>query len=133
MTECHTGGCLCGAVRYRVRGPLREAVACHCGQCVKSHGNFATYTAAAREDLELTETRGLKWYRSSEVARRGFCAECGSRLFWENPDYPYVAIAAGSLDDPSVVRLARHIFTEHLAGYYEIADDLPRLPRGHAR
>ncbi len=133
MTESHTGGCLCGAVRYRVAGPLREVVACHCGQCLRSHGNFGTYTAARREDFELTESRGLRWYRSSETARRGFCGECGGRLFWDNADYGYIAITAGSLDEPSSVRLARHIFTENLAGYYEITDDLPRQPRGHGK
>ncbi len=78
-----TGRCLCGAVRYQIRGPLRAVVNCHCGQCRRTHGNVAAYTSAARADLVLTEDHGLKWYRSSEVAQRGFCRDCGASLFWE--------------------------------------------------
>jgi len=125
-----TGGCLCGAVRYRVRGPLRDVWACHCRQCLKSHGHFGAYTSATREDVEMVEDRGLRWFRSSESARRGFCGICGGRLFWTRDGVPTLSIAAGSLDDPSDLRLAKHIFTEHLAGYYEIADGLEALPRG---
>ena len=49
-----TGRCLCGAVHYQIRGPLRPVVNCHCGQCLRTHGNVAAYTSAARADLVLT-------------------------------------------------------------------------------
>ena len=74
------GGCECGAVRYEVRGPLREVINCHCGQCRRTHGHFAAYSAAARADLAIVEDRGLKWDRSSDSARRGFCGGCGGGL-----------------------------------------------------
>ena len=76
-----TGGCLCGAVRYLLGGAPSTVVVCHCGQCRKTHGDRAGYTIAKKEDLTLTEERGLKWFRSSEGARRGFCQECGASLF----------------------------------------------------
>lgn len=128
-----TGGCLCGAVRYEVRGPLRDVVNCHCGQCLRTHGNVAAYTSARRADLVLTEDRGLKWYRSSDFARRGFCGDCGASLFWEPAREAQISIAAGSIDMPSGLTTVRHIFTAHKGDYYEISDDLETLPEGMSR
>ncbi len=126
-----TGGCLCGAVRYEVRGPLRPVVNCHCAQCRRSHGHVAAYTAAARADLVLTEDRGLKWYASSKQARRGFCGDCGASLFWEPLGEERIAIAAGGIDAPSGLETVRHIFTAHKGDYYEITDGLEVVPDGH--
>ncbi len=126
-----TGGCLCGAVRYEIRGPLRDVVNCHCGQCRRTHGNVAAYTSAARADLVLTEDRGLKWYASSDFARRGFCGDCGASLFWERLGEERVSVAAGGIDAPSGLKTIRHIFTAHKGDYYEIADRLEALPEGH--
>jgi hypothetical protein len=125
-----TGRCLCGAVRYQIRGPLRAVVNCHCGQCRRTHGNVAAYTSAARADLVLTEDRGLKWYRSSEIARRGFCRDCGASLFWERLSGDQVAVAAGSIDPPSGLKTIQHIFVADKGDYYEIADGLETLPTG---
>jgi len=126
-----TGHCLCGGVAYEVRGPLREVVNCHCGQCLRTHGNFAAFTSVARDDLVLTEERGLKWYDSSETARRGFCGTCGASLFWAPQGEGRIAIAAGTLDRPTGLTTNRHIFVADKGDYYEIADGLECLPRGH--
>jgi len=129
MTETtdHSGGCLCGAVRYRVSGAMRDVVACHCGQCQRSHGNFAAFSACDHDQLAFDEERGLAWYQSSETAKRGFCRDCGSSLFWK-PDFAdYIAVAAGSLDQPSGLKLAKHIFTGDKPDWYEINDGLPQL------
>ncbi len=126
-----TGRCLCGAVVYQIRGPLRGVVNCHWGQCRRTHGNVAAYTSAARADLVLTEDRGLKWYRSSEVARRGFCRDCGASLFSEPLGGDRVAVAAGSIDPPSGLETIGHIFVADKGDYYEIADGLEALSEGH--
>ena len=123
-----TGGCLCGGVRYALRGALRGVVNCHCGQCQRSHGHYGAYTSVAPDQISLTETRGLKWYQSSAMARRGFCAECGSSLFWEPAGKDHLAIAAGSLDQPSGLTTTGHIFTQDKADYYTIDDGLERWP-----
>lgn len=122
------GGCLCGAVRYAVRGALRPVVNCHCRQCQKSHGHYAAYSAVDRDALEITEPRGLRWYRSSELARRGFCGECGSSLFWDRDGAGHVAVAAGTLDRPTGLSTVRHIFVADKGDYYELTDDLEKLP-----
>ena len=124
------GGCLCGAVRYRVHAPLRDIVACHCGQCRRWHGHIGAYTAVVREALELTSGNELVWYRSSDRATRGFCRVCGSSLFWRGDGRAYVAIAAGSLDDASGLRLAEHIFVADRAPYDALDDGLPQHPHG---
>lgn len=116
-----SGGCLCGAIRYRVGGPLREVVFCHCSRCRRTHGHFAAYTACARADLELLEARGLRWYESDE-RRRGFCAECGASVFWEREESPTVSISAGTVDEPTGLNPGRHIFTADAGDYYEVSE-----------
>jgi hypothetical protein len=123
----HTGGCLCGAVKFEIDGPMRDVVACHCGQCQKTHGNFAAYSATDTDKLRLTEDRGLAWFISSETARRGFCRECGASLFWEPNFADYTAVAAGALDSPTGLKLVRHIFTDDKPDWYEIADGLEQV------
>ena len=116
-----TGSCLCGAVKYEVHGPLRDVVACHCEQCRKQTGTYMSATAAQDADLKVTLSRGLKWYRSSDTARRGFCSECGSVLFWKGDGRDYTAIAAGSIDGKTDLKLAGHIFCDNAGDYYEIS------------
>lgn len=125
--EGRAGGCHCGAVRYEVEGPLRPVVFCHCRQCRSIHGHFAAYTAAPRAALRLTEARGLAWYAASGHARRGFCRECGSSLFWEPSGADYVSIAAGTLREPTGLSAMAHVFTADKGDYYEIGDGLQRF------
>ena len=126
------GGCLCGAVRFELSGPLRPVVACHCGQCRRSQGHYASYTALSRAGLRMVADDGLAWYRSSETARRGFCARCGSSLFWDTPTSPTISVAAGCLDSPTGLATLRHIFVADKGDYYEVADGLEQLPGGQA-
>ncbi len=125
-----TGRCLCGAVRYRVDGPLRDVLICHCEECRRWTGHFSANTAARREDLVLTEQRGLRWIdspRSDAHARRGFCALCGSSLFWDAPGRPTVSISAGTLDDARTLKTVGHWYVSQAGDYYELPDDgLPR-------
>lgn len=128
------GGCLCGAVRYEINGRLRGIVNCHCSKCRKFHGNFGAYTSIRYTNLILLGRRGLKWYQSitDETANvyRGFCAECGSSLFWHPRDQERIAVAAGSLDDPINLKTIGHVWISQIADYYQIIDDLPKYEQG---
>jgi len=128
-----TGGCLCGAVRYEVRGPLRDVLVCHCEECRRWHGHFSASTAASMGDVVLVESRGLRWIDSPSSdagARRGFCAECGSSLFWDPPRRETISIAAGTLDGPTGLSVAGHWFVSQAGDYYELPDDgAPRHER----
>ncbi len=120
------GSCLCGAVRFSIRGPLRDVVNCHCGQCRRSHGHFAAYTAAVRDAVAFESKAGLAWFSSSRNARRGFCERCGSSLFWELDHDPVLRIAAGSLDSPTGLTTSKHIYVDDKGDYYVLDDELPR-------
>jgi hypothetical protein len=113
-------------VRYEVRGPLRDVLVCHCVECRRWHGHICASTAAHKPDLVLTEQRGLRWIdspRSEAQARRGFCGECGSSLFWDPPRRQTISISAGTLDDDSGLQVVSHWFVSQAGGYYEIPDD----------
>lgn len=103
---------------------------CHCGQCRRTSGHFVAATAARREDVTLIESGGLRWYASSRTARRGFCRTCGASLFWEAVSGGRISIMAGTLDLPTGLKTAAHIFVEDASDYYEIHDGLPRHPGG---
>ena len=98
-SEIHTGGCQCGAIRFRVTGELKDASVCHCRMCQKAFGAYYAPLVSTRGAL-LEWTRGEpKRFRSSNVVQRGFCADCGTPLTYEAPDG--VALAAGAFDDPA--------------------------------
>jgi hypothetical protein len=132
MSEHHEGGCLCGHVRYRVNGPLRDITTCHCGECRRTHGGAAPYTACPDDQLELLADVGLAWIESPHSttnAVRGFCSNCGSSLFWKAPDGEYMAIAAGSVDEPSGLQSVGHIWWDARADW-EVPDGLPTVGAG---
>jgi hypothetical protein len=86
-------------------------------------------TATRKENLVLLETRGLRWIqspRSDAGARRGFCGECGSSLFWDAPALETMSVSAGTLDGPTGLRVASHWYVSQAGDYCEVpADGLP--------
>ncbi|PHQ70138.1 MAG: aldehyde-activating protein [Sneathiella sp.] len=119
----HTGSCLCGAVAYEVSGALRDVIFCHCNQCQRSSGNYFAATAAANDHFKLTEDRGLKWYKSSDWAARGFCQECGANMFWRRKNADRISIMMGTLDAQDTgLKATRHLFVADKKDYYDILD-----------
>lgn len=121
----HTGSCECGAVRYEISGVLRPVILCHCSQCRKTSGHFWAATSVPTKNLTITCDDGLVWYRSSEIAQRGFCSICGASLFYRRDDRDNTAIGAGTLDGPTGLHQAEHIFVDDKGDYYDIADGVP--------
>ncbi|MBP1882814.1 GFA family protein [Sinorhizobium mexicanum] len=92
--DIHTGGCQCGAIRFRVEGELGDASVCHCRMCQKASGNFYLPLVSVR-GATVTWTRGeRRRFQSSNAVRRGFCGDCGTPLTYEAPDGMALAIAA---------------------------------------
>ena len=118
----YTGGCLCGAIRYKVQGPMRSIIGCHCRSCRRGSGHFVTATAVLRACIEITGEP--RWYPVGE-ARRGFCPECGAFLFWDKPDLDRISVLAGSLDDTGELALTGHIYVAEKGDYYRIPEDEP--------
>lgn len=120
----NTGSCLCGGVKYEIQGPLRPVVYCHCEQCRKTSGHHVAATSAPRDMVKISGE--VRWYRSSETARRGFCPTCGGNLFWDGPG-ENLSIMAGTLDDTRGLSVVGHIFVADKAAYVEICDGLPQV------
>jgi len=122
-----TGSCLCGGVKYQINGPMRPIVACHCSQCRKTSGNYVTATRVAKVDLVFDSMSTLKWYKSSDVAERGFCGTCGSNLFWQRQVGENTSIMAGTIDPPTGLHIAQHIFVGDKSDFYDLFDDVEKL------
>jgi hypothetical protein len=72
-----TGGCQCGAVRYRI-GRLGRSSVCHCRMCQKATGTpFAVFVTS--HDIEWTRGEPSR-FRSSDLGERLFCSACGTPL-----------------------------------------------------
>jgi hypothetical protein len=125
----YRASCLCGDVAFTLTGAPRVASACHCGQCRKSSGSFGASGEWPFGALAFSRSASLRWYRSSSFAERGFCANCGSRLFWREDGDPMIWAALGAIDYPTGIRIDRHIFVADKPDWYEIEDGKPRFAR----
>lgn len=114
------GGCLCGAVNYRITGKVRSVVGCHCTLCRKTSGHYVAATQVARDHLEIEGADNLTWFQSSSSANRAFCKTCGSQLFWVELDSANISVMAGTLDGPTGLTMDRQICTETKGDYYEL-------------
>lgn len=121
------GGCLCGALRYRLDGALIDTGYCHCRLCQRASG--APVVAWC-----TIETGGFAWtlgnprvYRSSDLYQRESCAVCGTQLvFRRSVDPRYVDITIASLDAPAELAPEYHIWRMSRLPWFETADSLPR-------
>jgi len=94
-----TGGCQCGAVRFRIHGELGRASICHCRMCQKAFGGFfGPLVSAPRDGVEWTREEP-SYFQSSVNIDRGFCARCGTPLTYRHPEG--IEIAIGAFDDRS--------------------------------
>lgn len=133
------GGCLCGAIRYRLAAVPTDVGHCHCRICQRSAGApLVTWATVPRADLEILAGEPT-WHRSSAAARRGFCPTCGGHLFfaWDaeardtRPEVADEALATidvtvASLDEPDLCRPTRNIWVGSRRAFLHGFDD--RLP-----
>lgn len=122
----HTGHCLCGAVSYVVSAPLGNVGACHCSQCRRQTGHYWASGDVPVAAVTIDGADEITWYRSSADVRRGFCRICGSFLFWWRDGSASLEIGAGTLDQPTGLKLEYHIFVGDKGDYYLIGDGLPQ-------
>jgi len=120
--QVRTGGCLCGGVRYRLIGDIRDIINCFCTQCRKTTGHHFAATAATLAQFELTSEKTLCWYEASSSARRGFCNKCGSSLFWQKHGTDRISITAGTLDQPTGLKTVKNIFVEDMGDYHVLPE-----------
>ncbi len=129
------GGCLCGLVRYEADVFLKNGYICHCTVCQKSTGQPAEITVLIKAGT-LKYLRGEpKYFVSSPGGKRGFCAECGSRLVWQATDLEQdwtTNLCVGSLDKPADARMTCHIFVDTQLPWYNVNEDLPKFSESDA-
>jgi hypothetical protein len=127
------GGCLCGAVRYEIAtGESTNVDAsslagtyCHCSMCRKATGGgYAMLFHVPRDTITWTKGEP-KVYRSSPVATRGFCNECGSPLYYDGDAEPTRSMTVGSLDNPSIFKPDHHYGIESRLPWADCGRDLP--------
>jgi hypothetical protein len=124
-----SGGCLCGCVRYTLKGdPVLTAV-CHCSMCRKASAAPAVAWAMYRQDQVTLSQAGLREYHSSPEATRSFCQECGTQIAFRADYVPgMIDITLGSLDDPNALEPTLHYwYSKHLS-WVHFGDSLPKYP-----
>ncbi|MGD8326854.1 MAG: GFA family protein [Sphingomonadales bacterium] len=120
-----TGGCQCGAVRYKVLTPSLNAGYCHCRMCQRALGNiFGTFLTVDKDKLVWIKGEPAV-YRSSKIATRGFCADCGTPLYFAYDDADDVDLTVGALDEPELTRPNHHFAIESRLEAWHRPDDLP--------
>ncbi|WP_347989092.1 GFA family protein [Methylomonas sp. AM2-LC] len=125
----YKGSCLCGSVKYEIKGELGAAVYCHCVRCRKASGSaFAANATVAEDSFKIVQgAESLKMFSTAEGVHRIFCSACGSPIISKRDSFPGVfRLRLGTLDTPITERLEAHIFVSSKADWYEIHDSLPQ-------
>ncbi len=117
--------CLCGGVAFGLPGPAREITACHCIQCRKLSGHYSASFDADEGRLAWRRRDTLAEYRTPGGGARGFCARCGSSLWFRSVAGEF-SIEAGAVAGRTGGRLSGHIFVDRKGDYYRIDDGLPQ-------
>jgi hypothetical protein len=135
MSEVHEGGCVCGAIRYRVKGEPQTAYVCHCTFCQKRTGSaFAVIVWFEEENVELMGNgptiyehrvdENNRWFRLH------FCNRCGTTVMATVERRPSRRlIMVGTLDDPNWVKLDRHIWTRSAQHWMVYPQDMKRFEK----
>jgi hypothetical protein len=97
------GGCQCGAVRYRLMAEPTGANICHCRMCQKASGGPLMAFGGVRLSEFVITSGAIATFASSDIAKRGFCARCGTPLTYVGVGGDHISVTLGSLDDPGAV------------------------------
>ena len=128
-----TGGCQCGDVRYAFYSPLENAHVCHCRMCQRATGGvFAALAGTAPENFAWTQGAPV-FFASSNLAKRGFCAKCGTPLsFRYDTSNARMYTTIGSLDHPEQVLLVKQFGIESQLPWVKFCEDVPGEQTGES-
>lgn len=125
MREAMTGGCACGRIRFEAQVEGDDAYLCHCRMCQRSSGSVSL-ALAGMPKAAVNWLSEPDWYASSTIARRPFCAHCGTSLGFSYNDSERMDLTVASFDDPSRFVPRYHFGTESV---HEEWLDTARLAR----
>lgn len=131
----HTGSCLCGAVKYEIRGDIGPGYYCHCSRCRKASGTvFASNAVVALDDFVVTSgSETLKTFVADTGLHRSFCGNCGSPIISRREGVAQVRVRLGTLDTSLEQGPQAHIYVGSKAEWWEIRDELPQHPAAPPR
>ena len=134
MDKINEGGCLCGSVRYRVKGDPFIAAACHCMLCQLKTGSafgIAVYFEADQVEFISGTLRPYKFHsdESGRWVQTEFCETCGTTVTWTSEFMPgRRAISGGTFDDPNWVPIDRHVWTKSAHRWMVFPPDVGVFP-----
>lgn len=126
--ETYTGSCHCKTVKFRITGPLRPFVVCHCTDCLRTAG--FSWAAAQFNTAQMTFLSGkdhIDWYASSSEAKRGFCKTCHAQMFFRANGGQVTSVSPGMLDHVNGLQTAGHIYRSSMPQCCRSTDDLPDI------
>jgi hypothetical protein len=126
----HSGGCLCGAVRFRMTANPLGVVYCHCQSC-RRHTASAVATFAGFAEEVVSFTQGVPAvFESSPDVWRSFCGRCGSPISYRAARYPgEIHFYIGVMDRPEQYVPQTHVYYGEHIPWFDTKDDLPRFER----
>ena len=127
MKKYLTASCLCKGIKIKTNGKHRNVSNCHCIQCRKTHGIYGAYSNVKNKDIKFLNKKTLRWFKSSNNAKRGFCNKCGASIFFKFKNTDNISIAAGMFDEPTKLKTVRNIFIGSKSDFYKITDGLPKF------
>jgi hypothetical protein len=129
------GHCFCGGIRFEIELPTNWVAHCHCLDCQQAHGSaFVTWVSVDPARTEIrAQPRLLRWYAPNPLAKLGFCARCGSSLFFRSKHWPgELHIALANFRQPIDRQPEIHGYYDQHVSWFELVDDLPKraAPKG---
>lgn len=120
------GECLCGKVKITVKETKAEVGTCHCGMCRKWSGGIPMILEVETK-LEIEGEENVKYYDSSNWAKRAFCSNCGSNLFYLLKEKNLYFVQAGLFDLEGKVEFTHQVFVDKKPSYYEFKNQTKNL------
>ncbi|MCB1671823.1 MAG: GFA family protein [Gammaproteobacteria bacterium] len=128
MSAEYLGSCLCGGIKYRIKGDFENFFLCHCKYCQKD-------TGSAHAANLFSESATLQWLEGYDKVTvfnlpatrhiKSFCSVCGSAIPSQQLNGSLLVVPAGSLDSEVSVKATAHLFESSRASWDH---DLDRLP-----
>ena len=131
MSAPYTGGCLCGQVRWRAAAEPINVRLCHCRNCQRATGG-PYFARALFNDADVERSGETTRWASSQRLHRLSCTRCGTPVFAEPQDGPWIAVSLTTLDDAAALAPGSHIWVSSKLPWTLIDDGLPQFPQGAA-
>jgi hypothetical protein len=121
------GGCFCGAIRYQVSATPAMVAYCHCADCRRSGGSVVSVLAGFPREGHALLQGDPRYHEDQQGIRRGFCGDCGTSLYYQNPNFPEnLYLHIGSFDEPEALPPDRHTWLSQRVSWHRVDDEFAR-------